>query len=499
MKRLAFAVVEWFEFRLGIKDQVTHSLMHPVPPKTGYWYVFGSAAMTLLMLQLVTGVLLVTVYVPSAEQAYESIQYLNYEQYLGWLLRAMHFWGSTLMVIMVTLHMMQVFIFGAFKYPRELTWVIGVFLFALTLGMGFTGQVLRWDQDAYWGVGVGASMAGRVPLIGPQVVQVLLGGPTIGGETLTRFYALHVFVLPGALLGLLAVHLHLVMRQGVSSMPAAGKTADPEVYDEQYKKDLAIGEPFWPDPILKDGIFSALTLLLVFTLSVTIGPFGPSGPPDPTVIDANPRPEWFIMPLFGLLSLCPPEMETFVMLVFPALVFAVLLVVPFVAGRGERSPTKRPIAIACVAVIFIFTMVLGRAGFNSSWSPVMTAWSGDPVPVHLIEGRSPVELMGAAVLQNKNCRNCHSLDEIGGHRGPDLTNVASRLTDQELVRQVIQGGGDMPAYGVQLSPAEVEALVAYLMTLRDADVPPARNPVPESEKPVVEEVPHEKPAATAAR
>ena len=168
----------------------------------GWWYVFGSASLTLLMMQIVTGIGLALVYVPAADKAYDSLLYLNYEQPLGWFLRALHYYAGSGMVVMVLVHMTQVFLHGAYKYPRELTWVVGVVLLLFTLGMFFTGQVLRWDPDAYWGLAVGGSMAGRVPVLGPQIVELLLGGPIIGGDALSRFFTLHVFVIPGSAAGL---------------------------------------------------------------------------------------------------------------------------------------------------------------------------------------------------------------------------------------------------------------------------------------------------------
>ena len=214
MKRLLWAVGNWFDARLKIRETLLPMMRHPIPrpvagPK-GWWYVFGSASMTLLFLQILTGIGLALVYVPAADKAYDSLLYLNHQQPLGWFLRSMHYWSGSLMMVMVLVHMTQVFLHGAYKYPRELTWVLGVFLLLLTVGLMFSGQVLRWDADAYWGLGVGASMAGRVPGIGPEVVDLLLGGPVIGGDTLSRFFALHVFILPGGLLTVLGVHLWLV-------------------------------------------------------------------------------------------------------------------------------------------------------------------------------------------------------------------------------------------------------------------------------------------------
>src|SRR6202008_2248843 len=161
-------------------------------------------------LQVVTGILLGLVYTPSAANAWNSLQFLNHELPLGWFLRAMHGWGSNFMVAVVLIHMAQVFLFGAYKFPREFTWILGVFMLLMTLGMAFTGQVLRFDQDAYWGLGIGASIMSRVPVIGGALVDLLLGGPIIAGETLTRFFAIHVFLVPGALIAFVGVHLLMV-------------------------------------------------------------------------------------------------------------------------------------------------------------------------------------------------------------------------------------------------------------------------------------------------
>ena len=197
------SIADWFEQRLQIGGAVREAMTHPVPRKSAsWWYVFGSAALTLFILQVFTGIMLALIYVPSAAEAWNSLQFLNHSVTLGWFLRAVHGWGSNFMVAVVLIHLCQVFLFGAYKFPRELTWVVGVFLLLMTLGMAFTGQVLRFDQDAYWGLGIGASITGRIPFIGGYAVHMLLGGPIIAGATLSRFFAFHVFLIPGLLFAL---------------------------------------------------------------------------------------------------------------------------------------------------------------------------------------------------------------------------------------------------------------------------------------------------------
>jgi ubiquinol-cytochrome c reductase cytochrome b subunit len=475
-------MLDWLDARLSVRETLGPMLMHPIPRGAagpmGWWYVFGSASMTLLIIQLLTGVGLALVYVPTPDQAYESLLYLNFHQPLGWFLRSLHYWSGSAMVIMVLVHMTQVFLHGAYKFPRELNWVTGVILLLLTLGMAFTGQVMRWDADAYWGVGVGASMAGRVPVIGPYLVDLLLGGPIIGADTLSRFFALHVFVVPGLLLGTLGVHLWLVLRRGISAPPEAGKPVDPRTYQAEYEAELhRSGVPFLGDAFLKDAIFSSLTVIVVIGIAAWAGPKGPGALPEPALLGANPKPDWPFLWLFALLSLSPPASETFLILVLPVLLVGALLLVPFISNRGERAPSKRPVAVLAVVVIFTVLKVLTYYGENEPWSPVMAAWSGDPVPERLVVGKSPVELQGAVVLQNKQCRNCHALDGIGGRRGPDLTTVGTRLTRDQLIDQISNGtpgGGNMPAYGKNMGPAEMAALADFLVSLRPSGQPAAR-------------------------
>ncbi|HEV8072341.1 MAG TPA: cytochrome b N-terminal domain-containing protein [Planctomycetaceae bacterium] len=487
------ALGRWFDARLGVRDSLVPLMKHPVPKQLagplGWWYVFGSASLTLLLVQILTGIGLSLVFVPSADKAYESLLYLNYDHPLGWFLRALHYYAGTGMVVMVLVHMTQVFLHGAYKYPRELTWVTGACLLLCTLGMFFTGQVLRWDPDAYWGLAVGASMAGRVPLMGPQVVQWLLGGPVIGGAALSRFFALHVFVIPGALLGLLGVHLWLVVKRGVSVPPVPGQIVDPETYDADYEKVLDDGIPFLGEAMLKDVVVSALAVIVVVVVAALVGPKGPTGPPDPTMSGANPRPEWPFLWLFGLLSLSPAGAETFIMLVFPVLLIIALFLVPFVSNRGERAPTRRPVASLGVVVIYTVLGALTWQGATAPWSPVMTAWSGDPIPTSIVAESTPREFVGSLVFQNKNCRNCHALQGIGGKRGPDLTFVGTRLTRDQLIDQISNGtpgGGNMPAYAEQMKPAEMSAVVDFLVNRRPAGQAPAREaslPLPKTSKP----------------
>ena len=493
--RMIAQIGEWFDRRLQLAAPIREAAEHSVPRSTASWfYVFGSAALTIFVLQIVTGILLALVYVPSAAEAWSSLQSLNHDIALGWFIRALHGWGSNFMVAIVLIHMVQVFLFGAYKFPRELTWIVGVFLLLMTLGMAFSGQVLRFDQDAYWGLGIGASIAGRVPIIGAASVKLMLGGPIIAGATLSRFFALHVFVIPGMLIGFVCLHLLMVLKLGVNEWPMPGRVVRRATYENEYheltKKD---GAPFVPYAIWKDLFFSAFILLAVAACAVYFGPFGPTGRPDPTIIQSSPRPDYFFLWLYALLSLLPPSMETPALLVGPVLVIIGLVLLPFLSGEGEKSWRRRPIAVLTIFLIAVTLGTFTHLAEFAPWSPHMNAWSGDPVPAQFLKGTTALQRQGALVFQVKQCRNCHSLGELGGLRGPALDSVAVRLTEAQLVRQVIQGGGNMPAYGKNLSPAETTALVAFLESLHPAGQAPARDAsrglalTPVSEKPAAKQ------------
>ena len=477
MRIMIGKIGQWFDRRLQLAAPIREAVEHPVPRRTAsWWYVFGSAALTVFILQIVTGILLALIYVPSAAEAWSSLHALNHDITLGWFIRAMHGWGSNFMLAIVLIHMVQVFLFGAYKFPRELTWIVGVFLLLMTLGMAFSGQVLRFDQDAYWGLGIGASIASRVPILGPSIVRLMLGGPIIAGATLSRFFALHVFVIPGMLIVFVGLHLLMVLKLGINEWPMPGRVVRRGTYVSEYheltKKD---GAPFFPYAVWKDLFFAACVILAIAACALYFGPFGPTGQPDPTIIQTAPKPDYFFLWLYALLSLLPPALETPALLVGPVVVIAGLLLLPFLSGEGEKSWKRRPIAVLTVLLIAITLGTFTHLAEFTPWSPHMSAWSGDPVPVRLLHGTTALERQGALVFQAKQCRNCHSLGDSGGQRGPALDGVAVRLTQNQLIRQVIQGGGNMPAYGNNLSPAETTALVAFLETLYPAGQTPARD------------------------
>ncbi|MGA7523598.1 MAG: cytochrome b N-terminal domain-containing protein [Acidobacteriaceae bacterium] len=468
-------IYDWFEHRLQLEGPVKDAVLHPVPRSSAsWWYVFGSAAFTLLLFQIVTGILLALVYVPSGAEAWNSLNILNHQIPLGWYIRALHGWGSDFMVAVVFIHMAQVFIFGAYKYPRELTWTVGVFLLLTTLGMAFTGQVLRFDQDAYWGLGIGVFILARVPIVGGQLVHLLLGGPVIAGATLSRFFTLHVFVIPGTLLGLALIHSWMVLKLGINDWPMPGRLVRRSTYVAEYQK-LAHddGMPFIPGAFWKDLIFAGAVLAAVAVCAAVFGPYGPGGQPDPSIIQTVPKPDFPFLWIYAVLSYLPPAMETPFILIAPILMIAGLLAVPFVAGEGEKSWHRRPVAILALTSVAVAWGVFTHLATYTPWSPHMSAWSADTLPVRYLEDATPLVRQGAVIFQAKQCRNCHSVGGHGGQRGPALDDVATRMTPNQLRFKVVTGGGNMPAYGKNLTPPEIESLVSFLETLHPKGEPAA--------------------------
>src|SRR5438552_10684836 len=227
-QRLEAAVVyplDWLEERSGLVGGVRYFLFRKVPSDTNWMQTLGSATLTAFIVQTVTGVILAMFYKPDPRTAYQSIQHITNDVTLGWLVRGMHRWGASVFIILMFLHMGRVFLFGAYKYPRELNWIIGVLLLAMGLGEGFTGYLLPWDQTAYWATVVGININGTAPFLGPFLAQFLQGGSAINGDTLARFYAIHMLLIPGALFALIGLHLYLVVRLGVTSPPWSKEAA----------------------------------------------------------------------------------------------------------------------------------------------------------------------------------------------------------------------------------------------------------------------------------
>ena len=224
--------IEWLEERSGIVGGVRYFLFRKVPGDINWMQTLGSATLTAFIVQAVTGVILAMYYKPDPKTAYASIQHITNDVTLGWLVRGMHKWGASVFIILMFFHMGRVFLFGAYKYPRELNWIVGVMLLAIGMLEGFTGYLLPWDQTSYWATVVGINLNGTAPILGPFLASFLRSGAEIGPDTLSRFYSMHMLLIPGAIIGLIGLHLYLVVRLGVTSPPWSKEAAGADWLEE---------------------------------------------------------------------------------------------------------------------------------------------------------------------------------------------------------------------------------------------------------------------------
>jgi ubiquinol-cytochrome c reductase cytochrome b subunit len=344
---------DWLDSRTGFRGLLKHLLDEPLPSGVGWWFVTGSIVMFLLSVQLVTGVLLAVFYSPSPDHAYDSVRFIMERVTFGRVLRGLHFFGASFIVIAAVVHMLRVVAFGSYKKPRELNWIVGVLLLLIILGFALTGYLLPWDQKAYWATTVTLNIARSVPFVGDALSNVMKGGPNLGALTLMRWYAAHVFLLPACLIAFTVAHIYLMRRHGISgpvkAMPGPSR-------------------PFYPYQAMKDTIAAAVVFALLLTLAVAFNaPLDAVA--DPTDATYVPRPEWYFMSLFELLKHFPGPFEPVATVVIPGLVITLLFLLPFLDRRPDRDPGKRLIVIA--SFVFAFTVIgaLTYQGFRTTPAP----------------------------------------------------------------------------------------------------------------------------------
>lgn len=455
-------LIDTIEERTGLIGQMKEAAVHPVPPGAKWLYVFGSATLFAFFLQVFTGIILATTYIPSSGQAYQSLNFITNQAAFGNVVRGLHYFGASAMIILIFAHTTRVFLTGSYKYPREVNWLTGALLMPLVLGMAFTGQLLRWDQNGVWGVMVAAEQAGRTPFIGKYVARFILAGTTVGGATLTRFYSLHVFIIPGLIFLIIGLHLYLVLHNGISEPPRAGHPVNPATYRAEYHEMLEReGLPFWPDAAWRDVVFGVGVIAIVFALAWFIGPPALGKPPNPSLLHAVPRPDWYFLWYFALFALMPPAVESLAILLIPVLVLIALFSVPFINNKGERSPIRRPWAVGSVVGLLILFGTLWHLGVKSPWSPDFAA---KPLPASVVRVTSGPALEGSVLFHQKGCEFCHNIDGYGGHRGPNLSYVADFMSKREMKLRIMNGRGNMPSFAAILKPEELHDLLAFLET-----------------------------------
>jgi ubiquinol-cytochrome c reductase cytochrome b subunit len=480
----------WLEDRARARSLLRWVADEPVPGGARLAYVFGSTLLALVLVQVVTGVALALHYSPSESHAWASVYWIETQVTLGSLVRGMHHHGASVAVVVAALHLGQTLLFGAYRPPRELTWMLGVLLLLLLLGFALTGYLLPWDQRGYWSTRVATAMAGTAPLVGGALERVAQGGEGYGTLTLTRFYALHAVVLPLLFLGLVALHLALFRRRGVTPPP-------------QVQRALARGgavgwERFWPGQAARDALVAAAAVGVVAALALRLGaPL--EAPADPSHAPL-PRPEWYFLGLFQLQKLFQGPLEPVGTLVLPGLATAALLLLPFLhrsrgPGLGERRAVLA--AAACAG--------LGYAGLTAA---ALVADARDPqVAAARREGEQAARRARALAAQGippegaafllandppergrrvfaAECAGCHRVGGGGEHRAPDLAGVFSLDWVKEQIRDPDQPHrfgntrlrGKMDAFGKRLAPERLEAIARYVHARREparADADPA--------------------------
>lgn len=341
---------QWIDERTGISGPVKSFLHYPVPlyVHRNALYVLGGLTLIIFILQATTGIMLAFYYDPSPEGAYNSVDFITYQLPLGWLIRGVHHYGASAMVILVALHMLRTYFFSAYKKPREINWLTGVLLLFLTLAFGFTGYLLPWDQKGYWATSVGTQIAGSVPLIGDALMQLMRGGESLGQATLTRFFATHILLLPASLALLISVHIFQLRHHGMA----------PPITDKG-KAQAKSFVPFFPYWIVNDAIAGlGLLALLVFLSATQRAPL--EFPADPTS-NYVPRPEWYFLFYYQLLKYFPGWLEAIATVVIPLFIFGSMILLPFIDKGEERRPWKKPVttiaAIFYIVVIITFTVL----------------------------------------------------------------------------------------------------------------------------------------------
>lgn len=440
----------WLDQRTGLETAVRNFLYERIPASSGWHQVFGSVALFLFLVQIFTGALLAFNYAPTPGDAYNSLRYILAEVTGGRLMRGLHHWGASMMVVVVVLHMTQVFLYGAYKKPREATWMVGVALLLLTLAYGLTGYLLPWDNRAYWGTVVTTQLAARAPVLGPYLLRLLGSEGAVGVVTFARFYGLHVLLLPPATTLLIALHVYLVRKHGVA----------PAIDDEARSQ-----KKFFPEQAFRDtiAVFIAFVTLFVMAVAVRVPLEQLADPTDTTYI---PRPEWYFLFLFQTLKLIPGPLEMVGVVVLPGLAVLVLLLVPFIDRGRVRRVTERTFAATAVSLAVLGWTGLTLAAIATTPKPIVTAIDFSQ-PTDWMQ-LSPVEMAGIGYFRQENCASCHTVGDGKPRIGPDLADRGIHKTAAWMIEHfkrpaAMVPGSAMPA--IQLSDAQLNTLAAFLLKL----------------------------------
>ena len=468
-------LVEWLDRRTGIRGLLHHALDEPIPGGARLAYVFGSGLLFLFLSQVITGVFLALYYVPSADHAHTTVAYIVKEVSSGSFIRSLHVYGSSAMIIVLLLHIGQTVLFGSYKRYRELLWLAGCVLFALILGMAFTGYLLPWDQKAYFATAVGTNILTEVPVIGSWLKQMVRGGNDLGTLTISRFFVAHVFLLPAAIFAFVGMHVLLFRKAGAAGPPVA---PPPQKV-----------ESFYPRQVLLDIAFTALLILVLGTLALVVpAELGPEA----NAADTRflPRPEWYYVPVFQWLKYWPGGRALLGIVIIPTIVAALFAGLPFIDRGPERRPWRRPFTIGGFAVVMLALVALGvqsrvqdagdqavarqlgvqrdavEAFMQQPFEPEVTAGSVKVENAALVD---PIVAHGQQVYGTQACDACHGGDGHGSDSAPTLVGTAAKYPNGQLKQLIKTPNAKMSDGGMQAFDGpdpDLDAIVAYLQALK---------------------------------
>jgi ubiquinol-cytochrome c reductase cytochrome b subunit len=474
----ALGWMDWLDNRTGIRSLLHEALDERIPGGARWAYVFGSGLLYLFLSQVITGVFLALYYVPSSDHAHVTVSYISKVVSSGLFLRSIHAYGATAIIIVLFLHISQTLLYGSYKGRRELLWLTGCFLLALMLGMAFTGYLLPWDQKAYFASAVGTNIISEVPIIGAPLQELLRGGPQMGTLTLSRFFVVHVFVLPGLLIAFIATHVFLFRKAG-----AAGP-----IKEDPFHPTLPT-QKFYPRQLVMDMAASLLIVvalgLVAYFVPIHLGPEANTS--DTSYI---PRPEWYYLPIFQWLKIVSGKWSLLGGILLPGLLALLFSAIPFLDRGRERRPWRRPVVVAGFAIFVVCYSSLGALSYHDdtrdlnvaaqlarqrraeidymrqAFRPLSTPSS---VPILAPTNVDPVISKGAAIFAAGPCGSCHGNRGEGTAKAPSLIGVGEMYSADRLsyvlhhrTPDMIQGG--MPP--VNLDKADTDALVAYLRSLK---------------------------------
>ncbi len=468
----------WLNRRTGLDTLLKTALYEPIPGGARLAYVFGSGLLFIFISQVTTGVFLALYYVPSADHAHTTVAYITKSVTAGSFLRSLHAYGSSAMVIVLLLHLSQTYIYGAYKGRRELLWLSGCLLFALVLGMAFTGYLLPWDQRAYFATAVGTNAASEIPWIGESLKRMMRGGTEMGTLTISRFFVAHVFLIPACIFALVASHIFLFRKAG-----AAGP------FTENPHKPEQKPELFYPRQVLMDLSLTALLIiglgLLCFFVPVQLGP--PANPADAQYI---PRPEWYYLPIFQWLKYWHGAASLVGILIIPTVLALAVVALPFLDRSIERRPWKRPVAMGAYTFVLFALVGLGLRSQHvdkhdpgvaqqlakqnaqeeeyarKPFEPELSSASLAATNVALAD---PLAARGKTIFEAQSCNACHGDGGVGSAAAPKLIGVSGKISSQKLETLLRHPSVAMTEGGMQavdLKDEEVKALIAYVESLK---------------------------------